>query len=572
MKSFGRLMVVFMIGLLLPTATLAERVTSFDSVVTVSADNAIKVVETIAYDPEGESHHGIFRYVPTQFSDGAGNTYYTKIKFDSVTDEAGQSYPIAAESNDSKQLYLKIGDANVTFTTPKTYIITYEISPLALRAGDHDRLIFNITGEGWGLPIDAVTASLNMPAAATSATCYTGAVGSTATDCSISVAGNMVNVTSSRSLSAGEGVTVDLNLPANSFSAYLQPNVKPPLTPAAVLAIILDGLVALALIVGLGIDLKHWLAVKRARSSQPVIAQYDPPDGLAPAQMAVLDKNRNQAVPVTATIIDLGVRGYIQIEQTQAKSWWRSADYAFTKVKNGAGLESYEVALFNQIFVTGDKVTLLSFRGKPAMASAVQSFRSGIGKSLEAKGYYYLSPTFGWGVVRWVAAVGTVILVPVSLYGGDQPSLSWALLAVFAAAVALGLALKNTGMTELGVQEWAKVEGFKLFLKVTEADRLKFFNSPSKMPKLTPELFSKFLSYAIALGVEKEWAGQFAGIDVSEAVGHWYVGAYMANLSAGDFATSMSGAFNSAVSSNFAGASGAGGAGGGGGGGGGGGW
>src|SRR4029077_13113687 len=53
-----------------------------------------------------------------------------------------------------------------------------------------------------------------------------------------------------------------------------------------------------------------------------------------------------------------------------------------------------------------------------------------------------------------------------------------------------------------------EIEGFKLFLTVTEKDRLAFHNPPEK----TPELFERMLPFALALGVEHQWAQQFADV------------------------------------------------------------
>ena len=54
---------------------------------------------------------------------------------------------------------------------------------------------------------------------------------------------------------------------------------------------------------------------------------------------------------------------------------------------------------------------------------------------------------------------------------------------------------------------WIEIEGFKQYLSVAEEDRLEYLNPPEK----TPELFEKFLPYAIALNVENTWAKRFTG-------------------------------------------------------------
>ena len=59
-----------------------------------------------------------------------------------------------------------------------------------------------------------------------------------------------------------------------------------------------------------------------------------------------------------------------------------------------------------------------------------------------------------------------------------------------------------------GRQVMDQIEGLKLYLSVAEKDRLNQLNPPEK----TPEVFEKFLPYALALDVEQEWCEQFADV------------------------------------------------------------
>ena len=52
------------------------------------------------------------------------------------------------------------------------------------------------------------------------------------------------------------------------------------------------------------------------------------------------------------------------------------------------------------------------------------------------------------------------------------------------------------------------IAGFKQYLSITERERLDRMTPPED----TPELFERYLPYAIALGVENRWAERFAGV------------------------------------------------------------
>ena len=53
-----------------------------------------------------------------------------------------------------------------------------------------------------------------------------------------------------------------------------------------------------------------------------------------------------------------------------------------------------------------------------------------------------------------------------------------------------------------------QIEGFREYLSVAEEDRLNVLNPPEK----TPELFERFLPYAIALDCQNAWAAKFASV------------------------------------------------------------
>jgi len=122
-----------------------------------------------------------------------------------------------------------------------------------------------------------------------------------------------------------------------------------------------------------------------------------------------------------------------------------------------------------------------------------------------------------------------------------------------------------------------KIEGFRMFLQAVDGDRMNRLTPPDK----TPELFEKYLPYAVALDSEQAWAQQFSAVleNAEQASGYspsWYLGTLPFGTSA--FASSFSGAFSSAISAaastpgSSSGSGGGGFSGGGGGGGGGGGW
>jgi uncharacterized membrane protein len=134
--------------------------------------------------------------------------------------------------------------------------------------------------------------------------------------------------------------------------------------------------------------------------------------------------------------------------------------------------------------------------------------------------------------------------------------------------------------TGLGRKLLDEVSGFREFLEIAEKDEMNLRNPPQK----TPLLFERYLPFALAMGVEQQWAERFASVfarlqEPGTAAYHpsWYSGNWN-TFDVGTKTAGLSSGLGSAISSSVtppgssSGGGGGGFSGGGGGGGGGGGW
>ena len=124
------------------------------------------------------------------------------------------------------------------------------------------------------------------------------------------------------------------------------------------------------------------------------------------------------------------------------------------------------------------------------------------------------------------------------------------------------------------------VDGFRHYVDIAEKHELNYKNPEGR----TPELFERFLPYALALGIEQKWAEQFDDVIAAANQGgetyqpSWYHGSNWNAHNIGSFTSAVGGSLSSAIASSStapgssSGFSGGGSSGGGGGGGGGGGW
>jgi len=150
--------------LALPGFALAqERITNFESDVSIAANGVLTVRETISVDAENDRIvHGVFRDFPTLYPNRAGNR--VRVPFDVVeVQRDGRPEPYTLETiPNGKQV--RIGSADVT--VPRgghTYLIVYRTNRQIGFFDGHDELYWNVTGNGWNFRIDRASAVIHLP-------------------------------------------------------------------------------------------------------------------------------------------------------------------------------------------------------------------------------------------------------------------------------------------------------------------------------------------------------------------------------------------------------------------------
>ena len=86
--------------------------------------------------------------------------------------------------------------------------------------------------------------------------------------------------------------------------------------------------------------------------------EFVPPEGVGPGQIGTLIDFKADPLDVTATIIDLAVRGYLKIEEIEKSGIFHKADWKLTKLKESDDLKPYELTLHDGLFESGDEVQL----------------------------------------------------------------------------------------------------------------------------------------------------------------------------------------------------------------------
>jgi uncharacterized membrane protein YgcG len=532
-------------GLLLLAATggrAAARslaIERFDAEVAVARDASIDVTETIRARFTG-AWNGLYRTVPVVYRTPQGFDYRLFLRPLAVTDGAGR--PLRYEAS-SERHYRKfkiwIPDAQ---DAARTVIFRYRVANALRFFTDHDELYWNVTGDEWDVPIEAASAVIRLPTGATDvrSLAFTGSYGSRAQDADVRTLSDGVDIDMRRPLAFHEGLTAVVGW---SKGAVEEPGVL----ARALLFLRANWLFTLPLAV-FALMLRLWYTRGRDPRLRPIVPRYEPPDGLSPAETGTLVDNRADLRDITATLVDLAVRGFLVIEERDREGLlglWSSKDFTLRRQKEQPGdLKPHERAVLHGIFLgRGDAVDLSDLKNE--FYRELPGIRDRIFDALVGRGYYARRPdqvrTTCWVVA---AIVGVTSFLAAALAGNAAVDLLGAspvtifVAGALSAAVVFAFGWVMPARTAAGAQALEGVLGFEEFLARVESDRI------ARVEK-TPEMFEKFLPFAMALGVEHQWARTFEGI--CQKPPDWYRGASVSDFRPGLFADRLGGMSRSAA-------------------------
>ncbi|MGB9141106.1 MAG: DUF2207 domain-containing protein [Aestuariivirga sp.] len=617
-----------------------ERIERFTSDAQVNADGSVDVTEQIVVNAESrEIRHGILRDFPTTYTDRNG--IRVVVGFDVVSVKRdGRSEPYAIEGlSNGKRIRIGSADTFVSYGL-HTYEIRYRTTRQLGFFAYYDELYWNVTGNGWTLPIKEATAIVHLPAGAKiiQHSAYTGYQGEDGHDFKVlSATGNEYRAVSTREFGTGEGMTIAVAwqkgvvaAPSNAqkYSWFLRDNA---------------GFIGLlATLAGVGLFYFYaWTRVGRDPPRGVVVPLFAPPPALGPAGCRFIWKQNFDQKAFAAALVGLAVKGRLKIAD-------KDGDYEITKLQaQGPALTSAENTLFS---ATPSGTTALENSNHAAIGMMKEKLEDALTWEFEGSvfvrniGWFWAGAALSiaglllsvllmpekdsfaglfaagwsgiwWGVILTIAwssikgiisgrglitkmssAASLLFLIPFGIAGVAVPvfmifskSLSPGI--VMLVGTAIGLGIMNLVFYRLlraptlsGRKVLDQLEGFRMYMATAEEERLKVLNPPEK----TPELFERYLPYALALDCENEWNDKFTAVLAAAALAGaaapvWYSGSNWNSGNMGGFTESLgSGLATSAASaaqapgsssSSGGGFSGGGGSsGGGGGGGGGGGW
>lgn len=605
-----------------------ERILHYLSDVAIQKDSSVEVTETIDVNVEHDRiNHGIYRDFPTRYKGPHGTQFHVRFTFEGATLD-GQPVPASVEPAGAG-VRIKLGDPNSLVPTGEhEYAIRYRATREIGRFSGFDELYWNATGTQWIFPIDVAEVRVRLPEPVRfgQRAAYTGPNGSTASDAEVvDEKPGEITFRTTRPLGPYEGLTVAAAFPKGVIAA--------PSSGSRSLDLLADyGPPLLGLLSLLALCAFYYVAWQRAGRNPragTVVPMFTPPDGLTPAAMRYIIEMGADNRGFAAALVDMGVKGHIKI--IDEDGGFLSGDSRIIERQFSATpLPEEEQAALDELVQMGEQIAMKQ-ENHEKFSSAKSALNDVLAKRYEGK---LFKRNIGWaaaglllfaalfwltcaavaaatyaamlwqiGVVvgsllvaalLWLAfhdsavskclltlvgmvalAVAFVVGLPVLAAAFDSGWWLPLILPLLAVPLVLSAFWWIAAPTGDGRTVLDHIAGFKQYLSITEAERLDRMTPPRD----TPELFEKYLPYAIALAVENRWAKRFQGIlSAASAQGQrtfaWYSGSSSPWSNPTGFVDSVGSSLSSAVgsASTAPGSGGGGSSGGGGGGGGGGGW
>ena len=533
-----------------------------DVEVVVQAGGAIDVTETLRPHFYG-AWNGVARALSLQHNTAEGRRERLDVELLSATDETGNELDVDVERPDRWTRLWRVWVPGAV-DARRTVVLRYRVAN-ALRfyeegsePGPLDELYWNVTGNDWEVPIDRASLRVVLPGgvSATRAAVYTGPAGAAGKDATLSVDGGLVSAETTRRLFPGEGLTVGVGW---APGVVARPGPREVLARRALL-FWPAALPFLALVFGF----TSWRRRGRDPEARAITVEYKPPEGLTPAEVGTLVDHSAQLHDITSTLVDLAVRGYLLIEEREERKLLglvSDDEYVFHFLKptsEWSALAPHERAFLWALhrhvrepdaggglggLLRGAARALGMGEPEPGASSGhaerpvthgsvelsdledsfykdLPGITDAIYTRLTEGGYYRESPrkvkarwmsaslllaVVGVAGAVWVSDQGIAFVEPLAI--GVGGGLSGLIVFLF------GLAMP--ARTEKGARAREHALGFREFLDRVESDRYRRMITG-------PEMFERYLPFAMAFKVEKRWADAFQ--DMFTEPPDWYRG------------------------------------------------
>lgn len=518
------LLVVLVPALPAQAATSAP-ITRYDVDVNLRDDGVAEVIMDFTMDFGQFSGRGPILQFSTKQYDGTDRDYWYNFEYSRprVSSSTGARTDLSVDTSSTAVVW-RIGNEDVVNYSAQDYRIEFTLKGIVV--SDHpesglDEFNWNVFS-GNDSDVTDLTVTVGGPVPVERAACFTGSAFDQPCDSQVS---DGRAVSRLAQLPPRQPLQVVAGFPAGTFGGVEQVRTRVPslmsnLTPG-VGGYAVAGSLGLAAVVGSAVlhrrnkrDLVYLGLTPgttptrgdegrvglKDTSKIPVAVQFQPPKGATPGEVGTLIDATADGIDVSATLIDLAVRGYLQIIPDQSG---RNFTMRLTG-QDTSGLQEFEATLLHRIFKGARTRTMEELREKD-FHTVMSGARSGLYRAMVQRHWFTKNPrTAGAGYIA-LATLSALVGVGLGVLLWSQ---SLALVGLPFLVLALGLFLvagEASQRTAEGSAMLAQARGFELYLRTAEANQIKFEEGI--------DVFSRYLPYAMIFGVADRWGKIFAQLE-----------------------------------------------------------
>lgn len=400
---------------------------------------------------------------------------------------------------------------DVLTVTGKT--VEYDVKGAVTTTGGVEELRW-FAVNGWNQPVAKATVQVNGPGQVQNLSCFAGELTSAVgcTSASMDHSASQADF-EQEDIAEGEALTVVVGYPEGSAKSDPIFQKRFSLAAAFTLDTVTGGALAALLVLMLGgVGLLYWTRGRDARAAgsdsgggAPVQnGHFTPPDGVRPGQIGTLVDEQADVVDVTATIVDLAVRGYLRIDE-QPRQTYDAPDWMLVKAQNAPvdALLPYERALHDAIFEGRDAVLLSQLSG--TFATHLGKVRDALYADVVRQGWFARRPDSErtkWTTIG-VVLIGVGLAATVTLAWFTTYGLLGLSVVIAGGALAVG-GQYMPAKTAKGSTALAQTLGFRQYL---------FSGDLGDVPEQhRVELFSRYLPYAVIFDGVEHWSRVVASV------------------------------------------------------------
>lgn len=510
----------------------------------------VKEVLTAVF-PSIDQNHGITRSIPFTNQNGKNRTIANQGAMNLTVLRNGEPENISKIETESDYYTIYIGDADVYVHGEQVYTLEYDFTNVITEfdaegnnvSGKEDivkayqELYWDTNGTEWKQRFDSLTANIHMPddirknVKLNEISCYVGSYGKKGDDRCYFFQTEDGFSFSTYDLGVRENLTFAIDFKPETFKVILRKNY------ILIIIFIIEIIVGAIIIMNRFLKWKNTTKLQQDLYKETFVApQYQPPTDqnikVAEGEQIYLKKTKSSYV---ATLLELAVEKKVSIKKVEdeKKYDWSVILKVEPDKLTGSQKEMMNILAGNGGLAKGDEIPIEKHVATKYLANCARDYKSKAVKVLE-DGKYVVEGAIEKQTDRSIVFAAKFILSIWALMlffnftdfifedfvtddGSTMVGGRPILIAIVVVLVLFLVCLivinkcinKYSKYTENGIKLVKYMEGLELYIKMAEADRLKFLQSVEGVDTSNEgiiKLYEKMLPWASLFGAEESWA------------------------------------------------------------------